>query len=151
MIVESAQRLGISEALSATAEFCRQFVDSDFPEVPTGSSKPWNRAFIRHLVEPEVVVMSSRNKQQASLAKRYWSILHGASSYFLLADAPSPGSRSQGLGWRWTQARVQCVLVNRWNSSTGRALGSGLAALVPWFIFPLARALAWLPKRHQHS
>jgi hypothetical protein len=150
-VMAEADRLSMREALAAAAGFCRRHVDADFPDVPLLAAAPWNRAFIRHLVKPEVVAASGRNTQQIAAARVAWAMLHGMTSYLLLADAPAVGSLWRGRGGQWTEARVRCVLTRRWKGDWGNRLGSSLAMPMPVFLYLLARLLAWLPSTKDQS
>lgn len=148
-ILEESERLTMREGLATAANFCRSYVDPDFPEVPPPTHTAWNRAFIHHLANPQVILSSRRNKQQIQPIRRVWAVLHGAASYFLLTDIPPGGHPWTGRGRQWTEARVRCVLASRWRGKWGNWLGRRFAALVPWFIYPLARLLAWMPTRRK--
>jgi hypothetical protein len=146
-VVRESGRLAMGEGLAAAASFCRRHVDPGFPEVPPVSGEAWNHAFIHHLVQPLVIASSERNKQQASGLGRVWAVLHGASSYFLLADAPATGRPWEGPGGQWTTARVRCALASRWRGKWGTWLACRLSTVALWLVYPLARLLAWIPSR----
>jgi hypothetical protein len=143
-ICADSERFGMREALAAVASFCRRYIDPAFPEAVAPSCTRWNRPFIRRLVEPSVIAASELNKQQASFTGRIWSVLHGAASYNLLADAPESGPAREGRGWQWTEARVRCVLINRWQSKSGALLARVIPVIVAIVLYPLARCLSWM-------
>jgi hypothetical protein len=147
LILRKCDQLAMREALAATAIFCRRHIDPDFPKVSPPRGPAWNRPFIHHLTAPGVILSATRNKQHISAFGRLWAVLHGISGYLLLSDVSSTGTLRDGYGWQSTAVRLRCVLTSRWKSNWGSWLGNVLADLAPWFVYPLARLLAWIPNK----
>ena len=148
-IIAESERLALREGLVAAANFCRQHLDPEFPEIPPLAHPAWNRQFIRHLVEPQVIATAEKNKQHVSAVRRGWVVLHGLASYFLMADVPRTGRPWNGPGGRWTIARGRCVLARRWRGRLGSWLAGCLSTLAGGLIYALARSLAWVSVRQK--
>jgi hypothetical protein len=148
LVVREAERMALRDGLCLAAEFCRAYVDADFPSVPPRGGHSWNLGFLRKLTSPAVIVSSEWgtewNERRDSPLRRARSALYEVAVFFLMADVPKSGGPCNSQGWRWTADRIGYVLVRRWRGRFGNWLGRQIAMFAPWFVYPLARLLAWI-------
>jgi len=152
-VINESKRMGLFEGLAAAAAFCREHLDPRFPEVCSPRGRVWNRPFIRKLVAPPVIASTKWTTEWDTLpvspVNRVRTFLYEVAVFFLLTDVPATGRPWDGRGWQWMADRVGYPLANRWCGKWGRRLGRWLSSLVPWFVYPLARLLAWIPTRRR--
>lgn len=147
-VVRESERLALRDGLCVAAGFCRDYVDPGFPEVPPRGGRPWNHGLLRKLTSPAVIVSSEWGTEWDTLPHSFFrrarSALYEVAVFFLLTDVPESGGPWNARGWRWTSDRLGYVLNRRWRGRFGRWLGRQIAWFAPWFVYPLARVLAWM-------
>ena len=152
-VVRESERMALRDGLCLAAAFCRDYVDPRFPAVRERGDCTWNQGFLRELTSPTIIVSSEWGTEWNTLLdsplRRVRSAIYEVAVFLLLTDAPASGRPWDGRGWHWTADRLGYALVRRARGRWRKWVGRRLSRLAPWFVYPLARLLAWIPTRRK--
>jgi hypothetical protein len=126
-VVESElQRLGLNNAALVAAQFCRKYIDPDFP-VLTRQIPSWNFSMMTKLAAPENIASGRFGIYHQKFRQKAYAYLIGLVSFYIIAD---PTEKLFGFGTNWT--------LNRFRNSCG------VKKPIPWVDFLLRPVLVFL-------
>ncbi len=138
------KNLGLKNAAAATSEFCRKYIDPDFPLL----AKPlpaWNSSMMKQLVDPDNIISGKFGIYHKNFRQKAYAYFVGLVSFYIIAD---PTDTRFGFG-------THCTL-NRFRNSFG------VKKPIPWVDFllrpifasillPLAWILSYMTCRERNK
>lgn len=134
-------RIGQTNAAAVASDFCRQYIDPDYP-VFAKKLPAWNYSTIQNLAVPENIVNGRFGTHHKNRWDKFMGYLFGMVSYYLIED-PKKTLFSIGFGTHWTMYRLKRavgITFNHWIA------GIIMGTLIGSITYPLARIIAPLTR-----
>ena len=134
------QRLGLNNAALVAAQFCRKYIDPDFP-VFTQVKPSWNYSMITQLAAPKNIADGRFGIYHQKFKQKAFGYITGLVSFYIIAD---PVGQWFGFGTNWT--------LNRYRNSLGikkpiRFLDLIFRPVFALVLLPIARILSYITCR----
>jgi hypothetical protein len=103
MVEEELQHLGLKNAAHVASQFCRTYIDPDFP-VFTHLKPSWNYAMMTQLAAPDNIASGRFGIYHQNFSQKAYAYLVGVVSFYIIAD---PSEKLLGFGTDWTLNRLK--------------------------------------------
>jgi hypothetical protein len=139
MVEGELHRLGLNNAAIVASQFCRDFIDPDFP-IFSGRMPSWNYSMMTRMAAPENIASGRFGIYHQNFLQRFYAYLVGVVSFYLIAD---PTEKLFGFGTNWTLNRFKKAFGSKRHITMFDFLLRPAIALV---LLPIARTLCYVTR-----